>query len=119
MKVLEGNTGSPGPNGLGVVSVPSPVGPLGVGPGVGPTQGPIAGDGVKIGDGQGQGEPLDDGDYVVDIYMQQEQEDKDTANESAAKISDPRTHIPVVQVDGYVPSLILFSFLPPLYAAIY
>jgi hypothetical protein len=101
MKILEGTTGSPGQNGLGVVSVPAPVGP--------PGTGPEAGDGVNLGDGQGQGEGelADDGDYVVDIYMQHEQEEQDTA-----KSVDSRPHAPVVQVDGYV-SLILFYFSTP------
>jgi hypothetical protein len=116
MKVLEGTTGSPGQNGLGVVSVPTPFGLPASGPGVGSAQGPTAGDVVNLGDGQGEEALPDDGDYVVDIYMQHEQEEQDTANEDTAKSADPRPHVPVVQVDGYVPPptlcpILFFSFI--------
>ena len=100
MKSLEGTTSSPGQiservPGLGVISVPVPVigGPSGVGPVQGPTIGELQG-GV-----QGEGEAPEDGDYVVDIYMQHEPEE-DTANESTAKSENTRPHVPVVQVDG-------------------
>jgi hypothetical protein len=55
-------------------------------------------EGEKEGVGAGAIEGEEDSDYVVDIYMQSDVTEGE--NPSVPKITDPGSHIPVVQVDG-------------------
>jgi hypothetical protein len=57
-----------------------------------------------VGAGAGAVEGEEDSDYVVDIYMQSDV--KEGENPSTPKITDPGSHIPVVQVDGYAKTII-------------
>ena len=56
-----------------------------------------------VGAGADTVEVEEDGDYVVDIYMQSDVTEGE--DPSAPKIPDPGSHIPVVQVDGYAKTI--------------